>query len=139
MLIKNNGAPMRAQGAYISDDEISAVCDYLVQTYGPDYMFNLDDLKKRMNQASTGESLGGRDVASESEELLFQIAQFCVDSNSCSINSIQNTFQLGFNRASRIVAMLEDRNIVSPKNGTKSREILVDSYQLREMFGVDED
>ena len=139
MLIKNNGAPMRAQGAYISDDEISRVCDYLVQTYGADYMFNLDDLKKRMNQSTSIDSLGGRDVVSESEELLFQIAQFCVDSNSCSINSIQNQFQLGFNRASRIVTMLEDRNIVSPKNGTKSREILVDSYQLREMFGVDDD
>lgn len=52
----------------------------------------------------------------------------------CSINSIQNNFGLGFNRASRIVAILEERNIVSPKNGTKGREILVDSYQLKQMF-----
>ena len=140
MLIKNNGAPLRAQGAYISDDEICAVCDYLVSTYGPDYMFNLDDLKKRMNNVSGSMgSLGGRDVAQESEELLYQIAEFCVDSNSCSINSIQNRFQLGFNRASRIVSMLEDRGIISPKNGTKSREILVDTEGLRQMFGVDED
>ena len=139
MLIKNNGAPLRAQGAYISDNEICAVCDYLVAKYGPDYMFNLDDLKKRMNNVSSPSSLGGRDIAQESEELLYQIAQFCVDSNACSINSIQNQFQLGFNRASRIVTMLEDREIVSPKNGTKSREILVDTEGLRRMFGVDED
>ena len=139
MLIKNNGAPLRAQGAYISDDEICAVCDYLVQTYGPDYMFNLDDLKKRMNsQGGSMGPLGGRDVAQESEELLYQIAEFCVDSNSCSINSIQTRFQLGFNRASRIVAILEDRGIISPKNGTKSREILVDTEGLRQMFGVDD-
>lgn len=138
MLIKNQGAPMRAQGAYLPDNEIIAICDYLVNTYGPDYMFNLDDLKKRMNQVNTTGSLGGRDVAQESEELLYQIAQFCVDSNACSINGIQNAFQLGFNRASRIVTMLEDRNIVAPKNGTKSREILVDSYQLRQMFGIDD-
>ena len=138
MLIKNNGAPLRAQGAYISDNEICAVCDYLVEKYGPDYMFNLDDLKKRMNQQTSNISLGGKDIAQESEELLYQIAQFCVDSNSCSINSIQNAFQLGFNRASRIVAMLEDREIVSPKNGTKSREILVDTEGLRRMFGVDD-
>lgn len=139
MLIKNQGAPMRAQGAYLPDNEIIAICDYLVQTYGPDYMFNLDDLKKRMNSQSTGQSLGGRDVAAESEELLYQIAQFCVDSNACSINGIQNAFGLGFNRASRIVTMLEDRNIVAPKNGTKSREILVDTYQLRQMFGIDDE
>ena len=139
MLIKNQGAPMRAQGAYLPDSEIIAICDYLVNTYGPDYMFNLDDLKKRMNQVNTGSSLGGRDVAQESEELLYQIAQFCVDSNACSINGIQNAFGLGFNRASRIVTMLEDRNIVAPKNGTKSREILVDTYQLRQMFGIDDE
>ena len=106
MLIKNQGAPMRAQGAYLPDSEIIAICDYLVNTYGPDYMFNLDDLKKRMNQVNTGGSLGGRDVAQESEELLYQIAQFCIDSNACSINGIQNAFQLGFNRASRIVSIL---------------------------------
>ena len=123
----------------LSDNEICSVCDYLVATYGPDYMFNLDDLKKRMNNVSSSSSLGGRDIAQESEELLYQIAQFCVDSNACSINSIQNQFQLGFNRASRIVTMLEDREIVSPKNGTKSREILVDTEGLRRMFGVDDD
>lgn len=139
MLIKNQGAPLRAQGAYLPDNEIIAICDYLVATYGPDYMFNLDDLKKRMNQVNTQGSLGGRDVAQESEELLYQIAQFCVDSNACSINGIQNAFGLGFNRASRIVTMLEDRNIVSAKNGTKSREILVDSYELRKMFGIDDE
>jgi S-DNA-T family DNA segregation ATPase FtsK/SpoIIIE len=68
MLIKNQGAPMRAQGANLPDNELIAICDYLVQTYGPDYMFNLDDLKKRMSQPAAGGSLGGRDVAAESEE-----------------------------------------------------------------------
>ena len=52
----------------------------------------------------------------ESEELLYQIALACVQQGVCSINSIQNGFGLGFNRAQRIVQILEEREIVSPKN-----------------------
>ncbi len=132
MLIKNNGLPERVQGAYISDDEIAEICDYICERYEPDFLFTHEDLKRK---ASSGMSGGaGRESAQESEELLYQIALYCVESGGCSINSIQNSFGLGFNRASRIVAILEERNIVSPKNGTKGREILVDSYQLKQMF-----
>ena len=134
MLIKNNSAPFRAQGAYLADSELEALCGYLVSKYGPDYMFTIDDLKKSLTKSQTEGGFGGREAQSESEELLYQVALYCVDSQSCSINSIQNTFALGFNRASRIVAILEERNIVSPKNSTKSREILVDRKTLAEMF-----
>lgn len=133
MLIKNNGMPERVQGAYISDDEIGAVCDYICERYEPDFLFTHEDLKKKAMAPGAG-GLNGRESAAESEELLYQIGLYCIESGMCSINSIQNNFGLGFNRASRIVAILEERNIVSPKNGTKGREILVDSYQLKQMF-----
>ncbi len=139
MLIKNNGNPLRAQGAYISDDEITAVCDYICERYAPDYLFTHDDLKKAINKAGSGGGFGVKEAPSESEELLYQIALACVQQGVCSINSIQTGFGLGFNRAQRIVQILEEREIVSPKNGTKGREILVDSYKLREMFGIDEE
>ena len=134
MLIKNNGAPFRAQGAYLDDSELEALCGYLVSKYGPDYMFTIDDLKKSLNKTQGDFGFGGKEAQAESEDLLYKVARYCIDSQSCSINSIQNTFGLGFNRASRIVAILEERNIVSPKNSTKSREILVDKRTLAEMF-----
>lgn len=133
MLIKNNGLPERVQGAYISDDEIADICDYICEKYEPDFLFTHDDLKRAASKTSTVAG-PGKDVMQEPEELLYQIALYCVESGLCSINSIQNSFGLGFNRASRIVSILEERNIVSPKNGTKGREILVDSYQLKQMF-----
>jgi len=137
MLIKNDNAPVRAQGAYISDDEIGSICDFLCQKYQPDYIFTHDDLRASISksQSSTG---GGKDASGEDDELLFAIAEFCVAGNACSINAIQNNFGLGFNRAQRIVQLLEERQIVSPKCGTKPREILVDDYKLREIFGVEE-
>lgn len=138
MLIKNNGNPLRAQGAYISDDEITNVCDYICERYSPEYLFTHEDLKKAINKANGGGQFGTKEAPQESEELLYQIALACVQQGACSINSIQTGFGLGFNRAQRIVQILEEREIVSPKNGTKGREILVDSYKLREMFGIDE-
>ena len=140
MLIKNNGNPLRAQGAYISDDEINDVCEYISQRYQPQYVFTHDDLKKSINKSQSYNGMPNQKEAPvESEELLYQIALACVQQGVCSINSIQNGFGLGFNRAQRIVQILEEREIVSPKNGTKGREILVDSYKLREMFNIDEE
>lgn len=132
MLIKNNGIPERVQGAYISDDEITAVCDYICDKYEPDFMFTHDELKKANN---SGSSTGGRkDLPSEDESFLYEIAKFCVENNTCSINAIQNAFGTGFNRASRIVDILYERGIVSEKNGTKGRDVIVDSYELNRMF-----
>ncbi|MBE6137530.1 MAG: DNA translocase FtsK [Erysipelotrichaceae bacterium] len=138
MLIKNNGNPLRAQGAYISDDEITKVCEYICEKYSPEYLFTHEELKKSVNKA-TGGVVGAKEPQGESEDLLYQIALACVQQGTCSINSIQTAFGLGFNRAQRIVQILEDRQIVSPKNGTKGRELLVDTYKLREMFHIDEE
>ena len=139
MLIKNDNAPVRAQGAYISDSEIGEICDYICNKYEPDYIFTHDDLRNSMARSQSSGGLGSpKDASNEDDELLFSIAEFCVAGNSCSINAIQNNFGLGFNRAQRIVQLLEERKIVSPKQGTKPREILVDDYKLREIFGVNE-
>ena len=136
MLIKTDQPLQRAQGAYISDDEIAAVADYLIDNYDPDFVFSHDELAKKVQQA--GGVTVSRKEAEESDDLLYEIASACVQQGACSINSIQSSFGLGFNRAQRIVTMLEDRGIVSPKNGTKGREILVDIYQLNNMFGKED-
>ena len=138
MLIVNQGAPVRAQGAYLSDDEIGGLCDYLTAKYVPDYIFSQEELSKRIKQGGPT-AFGGKDAQDEPEDLLYQISRFCVESQACSINAIQNSFGLGFNRASRIVSILEDRGIVSPKQGTKARDILVDLDDVDEMFGMSSD
>ena len=130
MLIKNNGLPERVQGAYISDDEITNICDYICDRYEPDYMFTHEDLKK---SSSSGQG-GNRETASEDDLFLYEIAKYCLENETCSINSIQTQFSLGFNRAARVVAILAEKGIVGEKKGTKGREILVDSYELARIF-----
>ncbi len=135
MLIKTDGPLVRAQGAYISDAEITNTIDVIINEYDPDFLFTHEDLKEKRRQAMlVSDSGAGKDVQ-ESEDLLYDIALGCIQQGMCSINSIQNAFGLGFNRASRIVTILEERGIVSQKNGTKGRDILVDVYQLNQMFG----
>lgn len=131
MLIKNSGLPERVQGAYISDPEITRICDYLIDKYETDFLFTHEDLKK---SASSSSNYGGKESASEDELFLYEIAKYCLENEGCSINSIQNAFGLGFNRASRVVTILEDKGIVGQKKGTKGREILVDSYELAKIF-----
>lgn len=136
MLYKNGGSSERAQGSYVDDDEIIKCCDYIVNNYGTDYLFSHDDLRKQMKSGNITQK---NDVNSESIQTLFEIASYCIETQTCSINSIQTQFNFGFNRASRVVSMLEERGIVSPKNGTKSREILVNSVEeLKEALEIDE-
>ena len=131
MLIKNSGLPERVQGAYISDPEITRICDYLIDKYETDFLFTHEDLKK---SASSSLNYGGKESSSEDELFLYEIAKYCLENEGCSINSIQTAFGLGFNRASKIVTILEDKGIVGQKKGTKGREILVDSYELAKIF-----
>lgn len=132
MLIKDNDQPERVQGAYISDDEISAVCDFIRDECEPQYIFTHDDLKKQIEEVRETRDLG----LQEAESTIYEVAKFCIMEGGASINGIQNNFGFGFNRAQRIVTLLEQRHILGPKTGsTKGREVLITLSDLNNMFG----
>lgn len=140
MLIKDNNAPERVQGAFISDDEINDVCDYIREQAAPDYIFTHDDLQKQLDsQRTSGFNFGGASSHIEDDAVLYEVASFCIENGTCSINSIQGNFSFGWQRAQRIVQMLEERNIVGSKaGGTKARTVLVDQAELDRMFGKED-
>ncbi len=138
MLIKNNDVPQRAQGAYIADDEIESICNYISSKYHKEFMFTDADLRNKINSKNATTTVGGgKDLMDATPELLYDIGQFCIQTNNCSINAIQTNFNLGFNRAHRIVNQLQELGVVSEKNGNKPREILVDTYELRKILELD--
>ena len=130
MLLKEGDIPSRLQGAYIPDSEIDAVTDFIRAEAEPDYLFTHEDLKKKMASSDAG----GTGSTSESPEVLYNVALYCIEQNMCSINSIQQQFQFGFNRANKIVQALEQLGVVSGKNGTKGREVLVQVSDLERIF-----
>ena len=113
--------PVRIQGAYISDAEVSAIAGFLkdknkLHSYSK-------DVEEQINSASTqgGMSQGGGDK----DDLFIEAAQLIIDSDKASIGMLQRKLRIGFNRAARIIDLLEERGIIGPQNGSKPREVLV--------------
>jgi DNA segregation ATPase FtsK/SpoIIIE, S-DNA-T family len=123
MLLRIQDTPKRLQGAYISDDEIYAITDFIKAQQKPNYIFGHEDLKRQIEEVET------------IDELFSDVARFVVNRKNASINAIQKEFSMGFNRVQSIMVTLEQYGIVSENQGTKAREVLVDAYQLEELLG----
>ena len=124
MLLKEAERPVRLQGAYIKDSEIERVTDFIRQQMAPEYLFDHESLRTFTIK---------KDIAS-TDDLLYPVAEYVVRENSASINSIQKEFSIGFNRAQRIVELLEEMNIVAKSEGTKPRQVLVTLAELENML-----
>ncbi len=124
MLFKRADRAHRLQGAYIPDEEIYAVTDYIRNQYKPQYVFEHDSLKQQARM---------REVAND--DLFEDVAYFVVQTGNASINSIQKQFEIGFNRAQKLVEMLEEYQVVSQSQGTKAREVLVSVSELKTILG----
>lgn len=122
-------ATVRAQGAFVSDDEINRIVDYLKSHNAPP---EFDEAVQAQVEASgeddTGESSEGGDGGDA--DLLKQALQVIKTTKRASTSSIQRRLKIGYNRAARIMDQLEDRGIVGPDNGSKPRELLVDPDSL---------
>jgi len=126
MLLKRTDRTHRLQGAFIPDEEIYAVTDFIKKNMGSQYTFDHDALKQ---------SARGKEIIAD--DLFEDVAYFVVQTGNASINSIQKEFEIGFNRAQKLVEMLEEYQIVSPSQGTKAREVLVSISDLKELLGHD--
>lgn len=122
MLFQDYGAPhiVRLQGAYLSDEEINAITNFLRSKYPTYYEARYDFDRKPANSYET-------DANSEQDEIYEQVKNFVIDSQKASASLIQRKFSLGYNRAARIMDMLENEGIISSANpnSTKPREVLV--------------
>ena len=118
-------SPQRVQGAFISDDEIKRVVDYTVAQQIAQYdekMLNLD-VNDKDKSASQLEDMNQQE---EYDDPLYNdIVEFVVTTGKASASLLQRRFKLGYNRAARIVDLLEERGIIGPPNGSKPREVLV--------------
>ena len=116
-------SPVRIQGAYVSDDEINKVIDYVVsqQKAQFDNKFNLDATATTIHNDEVDSS----DVEEKDDPLYKDIVEFVVKTGKASASLLQRKYKLGYNRAARIIDLLEERGIVGPQNGSKPREVLV--------------
>lgn len=126
MLLKGSDRLIRLQGAFIPDEEIYDLTDYIREQRDANYEIDHSDLKET-NRRSSGLEPGDEDYIND-------IAYFVVSQNVASINRVLNEFKIGFNRAQRIINELGNLGVVSESEGTKPREVLVNLDELEEIL-----
>ena len=127
-LPQGENTPIRIQGTFIDDDEIKKVVDYVKNEQPVIY-----DKKISLSDEERGATtlVGDSETDAKEEPLYNEIVEFVVEQGKASSSLIQRRFRLGYNRAARIMDLLEERGIVGPPTGSsKPREVLV---------GVDKD
>ena len=135
MLFDPQGAPkpIRVQGAFVSDEEVSDVVEYIKEHNG-DAQYN-DSVQQKMDslQSSGGNSvsISDSDVSDDGKDAYFNdAAKIIVDKEKASIGMLQRYLKVGFNRAARIMDQLEEAGIVGPEEGTKPRTVLMNKEQF---------
>lgn len=131
--------PVRVQGAFVSDKEIQDTVKYLVRNKTTDYFTEeAEAMEQYMNGTAEGAqmSLDGTDASAESryDEYFHEAGLLCIEQGKASSSMLQRRFNVGFNRAARIIDQLYEFGAVGPQNGAKPREILVDSMTFEEMW-----
>lgn len=112
-------APIRIQGCFISDDEIRRVIEYVTKEQSAEYDNSI------LEPATNDHNPVSGDKESFDDPLYNEIVEFAVQTGKISASLLQRRFRLGYNRAARIVDLLEERGIIGPQNGSKPREVLV--------------
>ena len=111
--------PARLQGAFVSDDEVSAVVEFLADK-NPGVQYD-QQIEQQVNSPVTavGTATDDRDVHFE------EAGRFIIEKEKASIGMLQRMFKIGFNRAARIMDQLCDAGVVGPEEGTKPRKVLM--------------
>lgn len=118
--------PVRVQGAYVSDDDLEKIVNWTVGQQKAQYDSKYD-LSKTTSQESSGMSVDdAKNVNEEYEDPLYnEIVEYAINSGKISASLLQRKYRLGYNRAARIIDLLEERGIIGPQNGSKPREVLI--------------
>jgi S-DNA-T family DNA segregation ATPase FtsK/SpoIIIE len=109
--------PVRIQGAFISESEVENVVDFIKNQMGsPEYK---EELMDHLDNVAAMDD-------SDYDELLDDAIRIVIDAGQASTSLLQRRLKIGYNRAARIIEQLEDKNIISAKDGSKPRQILVE-------------
>lgn len=110
---------IRLQGVYVNDDEVKRIADYVSNQYKPMY----DDAFIRLEGVDNNDATSI--VASEEDPLYDEIKEYVIEAQKASTSLLQRRFGIGYNRAARMIDILEDRGIIGPAQGSKPREVYI--------------
>jgi DNA segregation ATPase FtsK/SpoIIIE, S-DNA-T family len=119
---------VRAQGAFVSDEEVLELVEFLKVNGPPQYATSVQQQIDRAAAEEDEDGEGGGDDGDmgDDEELFQQALDVLKSTKRASTSMIQRRLRIGYNRAARIMDLMEDKGIVGPENGSSPREILKD-------------
>lgn len=135
MLYSTGGALERMQCAFISTDEVEELVEYVKHqpSYGEPYY--LPDPKLAVQAAGEGGEGGAHASGGLDRDVLFdECARFIVRQDTASTSSLQRRFEIGYNRAGKIMDQLEAAGVVSAASGSKPRNVLMDPQMLEQIL-----
>ena len=116
--------PTRIQGAFVSDEEMNGLINYLKRQAPPQYKDEIENFGKSKEKTD--------DITDEPDDLFEDAVQVVMDTGQASISMVQRRLRVGYTRAARLIDMMERKGIVGPHTGSKAREILVDAVHIEE-------
>ncbi|QOV13394.1 DUF87 domain-containing protein [Viridibacillus arvi] len=124
MLYLGNGmsGPIRVQGTFVTDEEIEAVTDYMRSLGEPEYIFEQEELLRKA------------EAIEEQDELFEEACRHICEQGTVSTSSLQRKFHIGYNRAARLVDMMEAQGFISESKGTKPRDVFLKTQDLENLF-----
>lgn len=124
--------PIRVQGAFISDDEVEHLVEFVKAQREPEYD---DTVTQEAEKETEKESSEENDIYRD--ELLERAVNLVMESGQASVSMLQRRFRIGYTRAARLVDTMEDLKIVGPSMGSKAREILMSPEQAKVRYFSD--
>lgn len=121
--------PVRVQGAFVSDEEVNAVVDFITQQNIAQYDTEID-AKITENKYAKEEEKSGNN--SGNDDYFIEAGKFIIEKEKASIGMLQRVYKIGFNRAARIMDQLCAAGVVGPEEGTKPRKILMTMEEFEE-------
>lgn len=109
----------RVQGAFVSDDEVAAICEFVSRQAKPKF----DDAFLRLELLDGG--IGATNTSSHDDPLYEEVKSFVIQSRKASTSLVQRKFSIGYARAARLIDVLEENGIIGPARGSKPREVYV--------------
>jgi len=120
---------VRAQGAFISDEEIARMVEHLKKNGPPSYRQEVQEQVDRVGDEEEADGIDDLEEGSD-DDLLPQAIDVLKSTRRASTSMLQRRLRIGYNRAARLMELMEQKGIVGPENGAQPREILADLDRL---------
>ena len=123
--------PIRVQGAFVSDEEVSKVVQFLKDNMSGEVNYDESITETAIASKASGQAAEQQD---DRDSLFADAGRFVIEKERGSIGMLQRQFKIGFNRAGRIMDQLADAGVVGPEIGTKPRKVLMTAEEFEEFI-----